>query len=146
MAKSGTWQKISASQVVKLTGDVVGVSQQVADTITIPTEIPDKIVGAQLTGDVVGSGHVQDNILFLTTQVVDLHLGINIRNVEFTYSDGRITQVRVFDESNVIATVDISYDADGRVQTITRTASGKTETYTLTYLDGKLTGISKSVS
>ena len=146
MAKSGTWQKISASQVVRLTGDVVGVSQQVGDTITITTEIPDKIVGAQLTGDVVGSGHVQDNILFLTTQVVDLHLPINTRDVELTYTDGKITQIRELDGSDVIVTMDISYDADGHVQTITRTEGGKTVTYTLTYLDGKLTGISKSVS
>ena len=71
---------------------------------------------------------------------------IDTRDVEFTYTDGKLTQIRELDGSNVIVTVEISYDENGRIQTVSQTAGGKTVTYTLTYSDGKLTGVSKQIS
>ena len=65
--------------------------------------------------------------------------------ISVSYNNGKVSQI-VEQQGSFTRETSISYDSEGKVTSITQTLFGKTVTYTLTYSDGKLTGISKQIS
>lgn len=65
--------------------------------------------------------------------------------VSVSYSDNRVSQITE-QQGSITRQASFTYDSDGKVSSISQTVLGKNITYTLTYTNGRLTGVSKTVS
>jgi len=65
--------------------------------------------------------------------------------ISVSYNNGKVSQI-IEQQGSFTRETSISYNSEGKVTSITQTLFGKTVTYTLTYSDGKLTGVSKQIS
>lgn len=74
-------------------------------------------------------------------------LAIDTRTITLSYdSNGRLTSVTVKDGSTTVKTTTLTYDSNGNLTQVQETAGGTTVTTTLSYSNGRLTSVSKSVT
>lgn len=105
------------------------------------------------------ASHLADNMphseyvaqLGNTDQTVNLSRALNqridSRSVTLTYdANGRLTTVTEKDGATTVKTTSLNYDTNGNLTTVTEQVVGKTITTTLTYTDGRLTSIARSVA
>lgn len=76
-----------------------------------------------------------------------VELDVDARGRSFTYTNGELTKITETAGATVARTVDLTYDEDGLISTVTETAGGITATTTFTYDGfGQLAGTTRSVA
>lgn len=66
-------------------------------------------------------------------------IGVNTHSLQTTYTNGNLTQTKEFDvNTTLLIQQDITYNADGTVNTLTETFNGKQHVTTLNYVNGSL--------
>lgn len=99
---------------------------------------------AQLQSEKVGRGTANTDV----EQVTALLLRVDTRSVSITYdAQGRVSTVTEKDGANTVKTTTLTYDSNGRLTQVQESAGGKTVTKTLSYdANGNLTGVTKAVN
>lgn len=107
-----------------------------------------EFVDAPSGGGGGGEGYA---ILGTSNQDINLFKALNqridTRSVELAYDgEGRLSTVTEKDGETTVKTVSLTYDGDGNLTTVTEQVGGQTITITLSYTNGNLTSVTRSVS
>lgn len=71
--------------------------------------------------------------------------GINNNTIELNYTGDTLNSAIEKDSTGIVLQSNLTYGADGELQTVTETYEGQTVTYTLNYTEGVITSVTKEV-